>query len=228
MKTDRRLKIIFGALSLILLVTLLYKLTTIPGGMILPGWFLGGMLLIGVLIAALIVAGILKVFFKKSTFFTLFTIITTISLLFLHYYFYSPKLILIVPNNYYGEINLVKSNTNHNILTVDHNGIDYLTKWTFNKLYLKPTVIRKNGKNIEKNLVGFNPSTFFGLERSCCIFGGEIESLTFEIVPDSLIGQDPGYATSLLALVNKKLITLSKQGSYSTPDTVTVKVEDNK
>ena len=226
--TDRKLKITFGLISLILLAILVYKLTTIPGGMILPGWFLGGMVLVGVLIVGLVLTGLLKLLFKKTSFLTLFFITTTAAFLFLHYYFYSPKLTITVPNGYYGQISLVKSNASNNILTVDSNGIGYLTKWTFDKLYLKPTVIQQDGKNINKNLVGFNPSTFFGIEKSCCIDGQEFESLSFEIVPDSVTGQKQYYSKSLLNLVDKKLVALSKKGKYTTTDTATVEINKTK
>lgn len=226
--TDRKLKITFGIISLILLAFLVYKLTTIPGGMILPGWFLGGMVLVGVLIVGLVLTGLLKLFVKKTSFPTLFFITTTAAFLFLHYYFYSPKLTITVPNGYYGQISLVKSNARNNILTVDSNGIGYLTKWTFDKLYLKPTVVQQDGKNIDRNLVGFNPSTFFGIEKSCCIDGQELESLSFEIVPDSVTGQKQYYSKSLLNLVDKKLVALSKNGKYTTSDTATVLIDKAK
>ena len=226
--TDRTLKIIFGLISLILLASLVYKLTTIPGGMILPGWFFGGMVLVGVIIGGLVLTGLLKLLFNKTSFLALFFIATTASFLFLHYYFYSPKLTITIPNGYCGQISLVKSNATNNILTVDSNGIGYLTKWTFDKLYLKSTVIQQDGKNIDKNLVGFNPSTFFGTGKSCCIDGQELESLSFEIVPDSVIGQKQYYSKSLLNLVDKKLVALSIKGKYTTADTVTVDINKAK
>ena len=108
------------------------------------------------------------------------------------------------------------------------NGIGYLTKWTFDKLYLKPTVIQQDGKNIDKNLVGFNPSTFLRIGKSCCIDGHELESLSFEIVPDSVIGQKQYYSKSLLNLVDKKLVALSKKGKYTTADTVSVDINKAK
>jgi hypothetical protein len=37
MTTDRKLKIIFGMLTMVLLISLLIKLKSIPGGMILSG-----------------------------------------------------------------------------------------------------------------------------------------------------------------------------------------------
>src|SRR5690606_9345269 len=186
--TDRKQKIIFGLLSVGLLTTLLFKLTTVPGGMILSGLFLGGMCIVGIIIVCLILSGLLKLIFKKTSYLTLIFITTSISFLAFHYQLYSPTLTIIVPNDYKGEINLVSSNANDNILTVDSNGIGYLNKWTFNKTYTRPNVVQLDGKNLDKNLVGFNPSTFFGKGKVCCIDGQQFESLSFEIVPDDKIG----------------------------------------
>lgn len=110
MTIDNKLKILFGTTSLLLLFTVIIKLNYVPGGMILSGLFLGGMLLVGILMGCLVLASILKLIFKFTSFLTLFAIITTISLLIFRYQLYSPTLKIIVPNNYVGEINLVRSN----------------------------------------------------------------------------------------------------------------------
>ena len=199
--TDRNLKTIFGLLSAGLLTTLLFKLTTVPGGMILSGLFLGGMYIVGIIIVCLILSGLLKFIFKNSSYLTLMLITTSISFLAFHYQLYSPTLTIIVPNDYKGEINLVLSNVDDNVLTVDSNGIGYLNKWTFNKTYTRPNVVQVDGKNLDKNLVGFNPSTFFGKT-----VGGEIQSLSFEIVPDDKIGQKQYYSKDIANLVDKKLV----------------------
>ena len=181
MTTDRKLKIVFGLLSLGLLVTLIVKLTNVPGGMILSGLFLGGVLLFGILIGSLILAGILKLVFKKSSFLTLLSIVTTIVFICFHYYLYSPTLKIIVPNGYTGAVNLVLSNVGDNILTVDSNGIGYLNKWTFEKTYSKPIVQQANGRSLDSDCVGFNSSTFWGYSKFCCVAGKSIRSLSFDI-----------------------------------------------
>jgi hypothetical protein len=158
--TNHKLKIIFGILSVLLLITLLYKLKDIPGGMILSGLFLGLMMLVGIILGCLIFAGILRLIFKRMSFLTLLFIMTTISFSAFHYKLYSPTLTIIVPNGYSGEINLVLSNVKENILTVDSNGIGYINEWTFNKTYSRPIVKQIDGKNLDKSLVGFNPSNF--------------------------------------------------------------------
>lgn len=207
MKTDRKLKIIFGLLSVGLLIILIVKLTNVPGGMILSGVFLGGMMIGGIIIGCILVSGILKLILKKISFLTILFITTTISFLAFHYQLYSPTLTIVVPNGYRGEINLVLANVDDNILTVDSNGIGYLTEWTFNKTYSKPIVKQVDGKDLDNNLVGFNPSTFFGTSIGG---GNSIKSLSFEIVPDSLIGQKQYYSSDWTKYVNRKLVLLKE------------------
>jgi hypothetical protein len=60
MTTDRKLKIIFGLLSIGLLTTLLFKLKDVPGGMILSGLFLGGIIIVGIVLGCLILITGLK------------------------------------------------------------------------------------------------------------------------------------------------------------------------
>jgi hypothetical protein len=206
---DSKLKNIFGLLSVGLLTTLLFKLTSVPGGMILSGLFLGGMYIAGIIFICLILTGLLKIIFKKNSYLTIFFITTSISFLLFHYQLYSPTLTIIVPNDYKGKINLVLSNVDDNILTIDSNGIGYLNKWTFNKTYTRPNVVQVDGKNLDKNLVGFNPSTFFGTT-----IGGGIKSLSFEIVPDDKIGQKQYYSKNLTNLVDKKLVLLLPPDEY--------------
>src|SRR5579875_2021999 len=143
---DRNLKIVFGLLSTILFVWLIFKLTSIPGGVILPGWLLGGIILLIVLSVCLSVAAIVKLIFKSFSFLTAFAIVTTIAFIGFHYYLYSPTLKIIVPNGYNGTVNLVLSNVDKNILTIDSNGIGYLNKWTFEKTYSKPIVQQVDGR----------------------------------------------------------------------------------
>ena len=181
MTTDRKLKVIFGFLSIGLLTTLLFKLTNVLGGMILSGLFLGGMMIVGIIIGCSIVSGILRLIFKQTSFLTILFITTTISFLAFHYQLYSPTLTVIVPNGYRGEVNLVLSNVDDDILAVDSNGIGYLNEWTFDKTYSRPIVKQADGKNLDEYLIGFNSSTFFGKGKSCCVEKREIQSLSFKI-----------------------------------------------
>ncbi|MFV0185618.1 hypothetical protein OBK25_12975 [Empedobacter falsenii] len=218
---DRKLKIIFGILSVGLLVTLLFQLTNVPGGMILSGLFLGGMLIVGIIIGCLILSGLLKLVFKKISYLTLLFITTTISFLVFHYKIYSPTLTIIVPNDYKGEINLILSNVDNNILQIDSNGIGYLTEWTFEKTYTKPIVKQVDGKNLEKNLVGYNPSSFFGTTLGG---GNSIRSLSFEIVPDSVIGEKQYYSKDWTKFVDRKLVLLKDKTKGIESNEATIEV----
>lgn len=201
--TDRKLKAILGLLSVGLLTTLLFKLTTAPGGMILSGLFLGGMCIVGIIIVCLILSGLLKVIFKKTSYLTILFIMTSISFLALHYQLYSPTLTIIVPNGYKGEINLVLSNVDDNILTVDSNGLGYLTEWSFDKTYSRPIVKQADGKNLDEYLIGFNPSTFFGKGKACCVEKREIQSLSFKIGTKPHLEDEYFESNSLTELVDK-------------------------
>jgi hypothetical protein len=225
MTTDRKLKIIFGVLSVWLLTTLLIKLTKVPGGMILPAWFLGGMYIVGIIIGCLILSGILKLIFKKISFLTLTFITTSIAFLVFHYQLYSPTLTIIVPNGYRGEINLVLSNVDDNILTVDSNGIGYLTEWTFNKTYSRPIVKQSDGKNLDEYLIGFNPSTFFGKGKTCCVEKRQIQSLSFTIGTKPHLEDEYFESKSLTELVDKKKTIFTKPDRYTKIGETEVKVE---
>ena len=163
-------------------------------------------MIIGIVIACTFLAGMLSIIYNKISPITYFVITTAIAFVVFHYQLYSPVLKIKVPNGYRGEINLVLSNIHENILEVDSNGIGYLTKWTFNKVYSKPVVEQIDGKNLDKNLVGFNRSTFFGKTKSCCVNRREIESLNFEIVLDEKNGEKQYYSKNFIDFVNKSLL----------------------
>jgi hypothetical protein len=221
MTTDHKLKITFGFFSVGLFIALLFKLSNIPGGMILSGLFLGGMMIVGILLGCLILTGILKLVFKQTSFLTILFITTTISFLAFHYQLYSPTLTIKVPNGYKGEVNLVLSNVKDNILTVDSNGIGYLNEWTFNKTYSRPIVEQVDGKNLDKNLVGFNPSTFFGKSTGA---GNSIRSLSFKIVPDNQ-NEENYYTLDWMNKVDRKLILLKNPEKGISNEAIEVKIK---
>jgi hypothetical protein len=225
MTTDRKLKIIFGLLSVGLLTTLLIKLTNVPGGMILSGLFLGGMMLVGIIVGCLIFSGLLRLIFKRISFLTLLFITTTVSFLAFHYQLYSPTLTIIVPNGYTGEINLVLSNVDDNILTVDSNGIGYLTEWTFDKTYSRPIVKQTDGKNLDKYLIGFNSSTFFGKGKTCCVEKRAIQSLSFKIGTKPYLEDEYFASKDLTELVDKTKTVFTKLDKYTTVGETKVKIE---
>jgi len=188
-------------------VTLLIKLIRVPGGMILPGWFLGGMMIILILLAAPVLAWLIKLIVKRLSFWTAYFILTAIAFMAFHYQLYSPTLKIIVPENYTGEVNLIKSNVADNILRLDSNGIGYLNEWTFNKVYSKPIVLDSKGNDLTEQLVGFNPSTFWGL-RTTTLFDSnkEIKTKTFDIAPNDKIGEKQYYHINLSEVVDRKKI----------------------
>jgi hypothetical protein len=204
---SQKLKIAIGLISLGLLTTLIYKLTSVPGGMFLSGLFLGGMWIALILVGGLLVAWLTKLVLKKLSFWAVYFILTTIAFGFFHYQIYSPTIKIIVPKNYIGEVNLIKSNVTDNLLTLDTKGIGYLNEWTFKKLYSKPIVVDENGKDLTEQCVGFNPSTFFASGTSSTSENQkQIKSLSFEIVPKDKIGEIQYYHTNLPEFVDKKKI----------------------
>ena len=204
---NQNLKIATGIISLGFLVSLIYKLIEVPGGIILSGLFVGGMVITLILVGGLIFAWLAGLLSKQLPFWTVFFTLTAISFAIFHYQLYSPTLKIVVPENYTGEVSLIKSNVTENILTVDSNGIGYLNQWTFNKLYSKPIVVDKKGKDLTEQCVGFNSSTFFGLGTSNSTENDiEIKSLSFEVVPKDKIGEKQYYHTDLTELVNKEKI----------------------
>ena len=199
------MKIATGLISLVLLGALIYKLTQVPNGMFLSGLFLGGVVVILILLGVSVLAWLVKLAFNRLSFWTIYFISTAIALLIFHYQLYSPTLEIVVPENYTGEVSLVKSNLAENVLNIDSNGIGYLNEWTFNKLYIKPIVVDKKGKDLTKQCVGFNPSVFFGLKTSVSSEKSlKIMSLSFEIVPIDKIGEKQYYHNDLTKLVDKE------------------------
>ncbi len=221
MTPNRKLKIIFGTLSVGLLATLLFKLLDVPGGMFLSGLFLGGIIIIGIIFGCLILTGILKMFFKKASFLTILFITTSICFSVFHYQLYSPTLKIKVPNGYLGEVNLVLSNVKENILTVDKNGIGYINEWTFNKTYSRPKVEQVDGTKLDKYLVGFNPSTFFGKSVGD---GNAIKSLSFKIVPSNH-SKEEYYSLDWLEKVDRKLILLENPKKGISNEAIEIKVK---
>ena len=199
---DRTLKYIFGIISSILLVGLLYKIVKLPGD-ILPGYFLGGMLLIGVLIGCLIISALIRLIFRRNSFLMLFSIVATFAFLASYYYLYSPTLKIIAPKGYTGPVTLVLSNVDKNILTLDSNGIGYINEWTFEKTYTPPVVVDKEGNLLNDQCVGFNPSTFWGKGFSTSTeHPDKIHHISFEIVPKDKAGQKRYYNKEVARLVD--------------------------
>lgn len=216
---ESKLKLIFGFTSAGLLSTLLYKLSYIPGGMILSGLSLGGIIILVIIIGCIFLSKLLKQIFRKNSFLTLVFITTSVCFVVFHYKLYSPTLTIVVPDGYRGEVNLVLSNMSENNLAVDSNGIGYLTEWTFDKTYSRPIVIQENGKNLDEYLIGFNISTFFGRSKSCCVGNSEIQSLSFKIGTKPHLEDEYFDSGSITELVNKDKTLFTKLGNHTTVQT---------
>ncbi|MGX1023613.1 hypothetical protein [Flavobacterium sp. CS20] len=124
--------------------------------------------------------------------------------------FYPTKLTITVPKNYQGQITLVLSNVNKDILKVDENGIGYITKQTFEKAHSKPIVVESDGTNVSDRIVGFNPSTFWAIGKSSYATEEnsstkelEVQFLSFELVPKDKKGEKQYYSPDLIELIDK-------------------------
>ena len=91
------------------------------------------------------------------------------------------------------------------ILTVDKNGIGYITKQTFDRNKAKPIVLEKDGTDVSDYCVGFNPSTFWAVGNSSYATEEniEIQFLSFELVPKDKKGEKQYYSAGLMELVEK-------------------------
>ena len=74
-----KLTLLFGAISLVLLVIIVFRLTQVSEGMNISGLVLGGFILLGILVVCLIFSWLLKLFFKQTPFWTLLLILTSVS-----------------------------------------------------------------------------------------------------------------------------------------------------
>lgn len=213
------INILTGLLSVGLLTTLIIRLTTVPGGMILSGLALGTMWILLILFTCIILAFILRRFFKTISFLTIFFLTTAIGFTHFHYKLYSPTLTIIVPANYSGKIDLVLADIKENKLTVDANGIGYINQWTFDKTYTRPIVKDENGIDLDSLLVGFNPTSFWGVGNSCCIDKKEIYSKNFKI--ERKDGDATFKHRSLVDLVDRNLTKMMQPDKYTVIQTET-------
>jgi hypothetical protein len=210
--TRRTANILTGILSIGLLTTLLFRLTNVPGGMFLSALALGTMWIIIIVLVCLILTAILKRIFKTLSFLTILFLTTTIGFTYFHYELYSPTLTIVVPTNYSGEVDLVLSNVTDNILSLDTNGIGYIDQWTFDKTYTRPIVIDQDGNNLDSLLVGFNPSSFWSVGKSCCIDNQEVQTKGFKIIRN---GKEVFKFRSLTDLINRKITKTSKPDEHT-------------
>lgn len=125
-------------------------------------------------------------------------------------FIYPSRLTITVPENYQGEVTLVLSNVEKDILTVDSNGIGYITKQTFDKKHIKPIVIETGGTDVSSQCVGFTPSSFWAVGNSSYATEEDgsreeikVRFLSFELVPKDKKGEKQYYSVDLMELVDK-------------------------
>ena len=204
---NQKLSTITGLISLGLLITLIYKLTSVPGGMFLSGLCLGGVIIVIYLLGGLFLTWAAKMILKKLPFWTLYFTLTAIAFAAFHYQLYSPTLRIIIPENYVGEVNMIKSNLSDNILKLDTNGIGYLTNWTFKHSYTKPIIVDTKGRDLTELCVGFSESHFWGIS-TIPILGSKIKIKTksFKVISKDKTEESQFYDTNLSELVDREKI----------------------
>jgi hypothetical protein len=148
-------------------------------------------------------------------------ITTTITFLVFPYQLYLPTLTIVVPNGYSGEINLVLSNVEDNILTIHSNGIGYLNESTFDKTYSRLIVKQTDGKHLDEYLIGFNSSTFF---RKSIGDGNSIRSLSFKILTSNK-KEEKHDAIDWIDKVGRKLVLLKNPDKAFSNKAIEVKIE---
>lgn len=213
MKTKRIRTILFGLFPTGLLIALIFKLTTVPNGVMLSGLFLGGIIIIGIIIGSLILTSLIKFIFKKQSFFSLMCITVSFALLLVHYQLYSPTLTITVPNGYTGTVHLVLSNVNENRLMIDTNGIGYITERTFRKTYTRPVVQQTDGKDLNGYLIGHTPSSFFGKTNVCCVGDIEFQSLSFTIGTHPYSENEYVERKNITAFIDPDKLIVTKSGN---------------
>ena len=139
----------------------------------------------------------------------LISVTLILSVYFIVRLFLPVRLTIIVPKGYCGEINLVLSNVDEDILKVDENGIGYITKKTFYRKHSKPVVLEEDGTNVSDRVVGFNPSTFWAIGKSSYATEEnsstkelEVQFLSFELVPKDKKGEKQYYSPELMELID--------------------------
>lgn len=192
-------------IAFVLLIILCVQVMNAPT-FILPPIYMTGIIILGLLVTSGIISGIVKLIFKRFSFLLLFCVLISVGALIGIIKFYHPTLTVTVPKGYVGQVTLVLSNVKDNELTIDENGIGYITEYTFEKTYSEPIVLESDGSNINDRCVGFNPTTFWAKGKFTTSENNKtIQFKSFEIVSEDKIGQKQYYTSDL-----SKNVDLSK------------------
>jgi hypothetical protein len=196
-----------GFISFGLLATLAYKLAVLPGGMIEPILFFSKLLILFILLGGLFLTWLTSLIRSRKPNWTIYFVTTAIALAFFHYQIYSPTLQIIVPENYAGQVSLVRSNVTDNILTIDSNGIGYLNEWTFDRLRSKPKLRDKKGTDLTDRFVRYYSSSFFAFGSTThAETGKEIITISFQVVPPGMTGEIQYSPEDISGFVDKEKI----------------------
>ena len=131
--------------------------------LILPSWFLVLLFLPIAFIIALTIGFLIKKMSKSSWHTLTFTSIL-LTILCLSYFIseYRPSYTIEIPKGYVGEVKLLLSKSDENILSINSHGIGYLNEKTYRNGF-RPTII-KGGKDITKEITGYGMGTFISTQ----------------------------------------------------------------
>lgn len=201
-----KIKIIAALISVILLAGVAAVIFGMPGGMFLSSFYFMVICLGILLLVSGVAARIIQLLAGRGSFLILFSCTTSAASMAFLILYYDPGLTITCPKGYTGAVVLVLTTADRDILTLDSNGIGYITRRTFKRTYRKPRVIDAGGTDISARCVGYNPSTFWA--NSTYLGGGQkIRSLSFELVPEDQKGQKQYYTIILDEKVDKTKIS---------------------
>jgi hypothetical protein len=82
--------------------------------------------------------------------------------------------------------------------------------------------------NLDKYLIGFNPSSFFGKGKTCCVGKRQIQSLSFKIGSKPHLEDEFYESRSLIDLVDKDKTILTELDKYTTVQTEAAIIDTTK
>jgi hypothetical protein len=104
-------------------------------------------------------------------------------------------------------VTLVLSKSDYDVLITDTNGIGYVSKSTYTRVYSSPDVFDSDGMNLNELCVPYNRFTFWARGRSTSTKSDlVIRTISFEIVPKEKQGERQYYTTDLFENVDKRWV----------------------
>jgi hypothetical protein len=165
------------------------------------------MVLIFAVFISWLISVLIRSISKPSAKAPIFAMITSVCFAILIYLFYSPTLKIVVPKGYSGDVKLILSRDDENILTVDGNGIGYINRWTYNKTYSVPKVTDTEGNDVTSHCIWFANNTFWARGSfTTSRHPGQIRFLSFKINQDTTAKTIPDVDISLMVDLHKAII----------------------